>query len=97
MEFYRSRLIISNQFRQRGDRIVSELGKLSVRSQLMVSMFLSFRLDIFKVHLHVMMWCVFNRNYVQILDKIVQFNFHAVFDGHYVGKTVSTVSVNFQH
>jgi len=44
-----------------------------------------------------MTWCVFNKNYVQILDKIVQFNSHGVCGGHYTGTTVSTVSANFQH
>jgi hypothetical protein len=37
----------------------------------------------------------FQQNYMQILDKILQLNSYAVVDGHYVGSTVSTVSVNF--
>jgi hypothetical protein len=41
------------------------------------------------------MCCVFNNNYTQILNKIQQLISHAVFNGYYVGSTVSTVSVNF--
>jgi hypothetical protein len=85
------------QFRQCGDRFVSEFGKLFVRNQLIVSIFLLFRLEIFKAYIYVMTWCVFNKTYLQILDKIVQFNSHAVFGGHFVGTAVSTVSANFQY
>lgn len=60
-------------------------------------MFLPFLSEILEGYLYVMAWGVFNKIYVQILDKIVQFISHTVFDGHYVGTTVSTASGNFQH